>query len=216
MITIVGDIHFGKNKKSDQLFLQFLKTIKTDYLILPGDVFHFYFEYKHGIYKDSLPLIFSLKKLKEKGVSILFVPGNHDLWTGDYIESVLSVLPPFSNVKIEGKIFHIFHYIRMSRFLTLKSIRNLFSLIPLDLGYKLGIKIGEITEKRKERDLMTPLLSFVKDIKADFVVFGHLHIPVVKKLNENKYLLSPGGWFKSLTYIDIKDGVPVLKKYRNP
>ena len=215
MITVFGDSHFGKSPGRDESLIRFLNVLKTDHLILMGDIFHFYFEYKYGVYKKNIPLIHTLLKVKEKGTNVIFVPGNHDLWIGEFLKSNFMVLPEKADIVLEGMKFHLLHFIEFNSLIRSKAVISFFSLLPIDIGYRLGIKIAKFTEKKKEGDMIKLILEYSKKVDADFLIFAHSHIPLIKYLSD-KIILNPGGWVNELSYIEVKKGVPSLKIFGTP
>ena len=55
-------------------------------LFINGDLFDFYFEYKDVIPKKYFSLYNQLYTLKNTGVEIHYILGNHDYWVMDFIE----------------------------------------------------------------------------------------------------------------------------------
>ena len=90
-----GDFHLGKpdNKLSlerEKKIIEWLEIIKVDAqeLFLMGDVFDFWFEYKHVVPKDYFKLLSKISELIGSGINVHYFKGNHDLWTLDYFEKL--------------------------------------------------------------------------------------------------------------------------------
>ena len=84
-IYFISDIHLMLNRTKDEakreeiLFNFFEHVRKTGgTLIINGDLFDFYFEYKDVIPKVYVPLYYQILKLRESGVRVHYVLGNHD------------------------------------------------------------------------------------------------------------------------------------------
>ena len=58
-------------------------------LVINGDLFDFYFEYKDVIPKSYVPFYHEILKLREAGVKVHFILGNHDYWVRDFITETL-------------------------------------------------------------------------------------------------------------------------------
>ncbi len=60
-------------------------------IYLLGDIFDFWFEYRHAIPKGFIRLQGKLAELRDAGIPIIFFTGNHDMWMFDYFEKELSI-----------------------------------------------------------------------------------------------------------------------------
>ncbi|MDB9723011.1 metallophosphoesterase, partial [Candidatus Marinimicrobia bacterium] len=80
-----------KEIKRQEILFQFLRHIQEEggTLIINGDLFDFYFEYKDVIPKVFVPFYYEILKLRESGVKVHYVLGNHDYWVQDFITETL-------------------------------------------------------------------------------------------------------------------------------
>ena len=91
MIYFISDIHLGgqpeeqEQVKKEALY-GFLEKIKNEKatLVILGDLFDLWYEYKHAIPKEHAEAVGKLFQLKEAGVEVYFILGNHDFWIGDF------------------------------------------------------------------------------------------------------------------------------------
>jgi len=65
--------------------------VDGDRLVILGDLFDFWFEYKHAIPKDHHEVLFLLRDLVKHGIRVDYVSGNHDFWMDDYFEKQIGV-----------------------------------------------------------------------------------------------------------------------------
>ncbi|MBP5758891.1 MAG: metallophosphoesterase, partial [Bacteroidales bacterium] len=86
----VADTHFGappdsRGREAD--FVRWLDVIKDDAktLFLLGDIFDFWFSYKHVVPRGFVRVLGKLAELADSGVEIHFFTGNHDMWVFDYL-----------------------------------------------------------------------------------------------------------------------------------
>ena len=91
----VSDVHLGLGwkdpKEREERFLKFLSLIPREEvraLYLLGDVWDFWFEYKDVIPREGSRVVAKLISLMDDGVEVHFCPGNHDIWTFSYFESI--------------------------------------------------------------------------------------------------------------------------------
>ena len=99
--------------KREEILFSFFDHVRNSggTLIINGDLFDFYFEYKDVIPKVYAPLYYQILKLRESGVKVHYILGNHDYWVMDFINDVLfdKVYDDDVKLKIGKKTFYITH-----------------------------------------------------------------------------------------------------------
>ncbi|MAC66164.1 MAG: UDP-2,3-diacylglucosamine hydrolase, partial [Flavobacteriaceae bacterium] len=113
-----SDNHLGAptkeaSKPREAIFVKWLDEIKEDAaaIFLLGDLFDFWFEYKHAVPKGFVRVLGKLAELKDSGIPIYFFIGNHDLWMENYFEEELNI-PTYRKAQefeFNGKNFLIGH-----------------------------------------------------------------------------------------------------------
>ena len=117
-IYFASDFHLGapdwetsltREKKIIAWLNEIEKDAKEIYFL--GDVFDFWFEYKHVVPKGFMRLLGKLANLSDAGVKLHFFIGNHDMWLFDYLQKELgaTIYQQALMRKIEGKVFFIGH-----------------------------------------------------------------------------------------------------------
>ena len=68
--------------RRQEILFSFLRHIKETggTLVINGDLFDFYFEYRDVIPKVFVPFYHEILKLREAGVRVHYILGNHDYW----------------------------------------------------------------------------------------------------------------------------------------
>ncbi len=241
-IYFASDQHFGaptykKSKIREKIFLDWLNNIKKDaqVLFLLGDLFDFWFEYKHVVPKGFVRILGKLAELTDSGVKIIFFTGNHDLWMHNYLQKEIGLLlfTHKQTFKINGKIFLIGHgdglgpgdkgYKRMKKVFTSTFNKKLFGWLHPDLGMALG---KYLSTKNK-------LLSGDSDVKFlgaenewlvqyakkklqekhfDYFIFGHRHLPLEIKLTEKSTYINLGDWISYFTYASFNGKEVICNK----
>lgn len=92
-IYFASDFHLGvptaeKSLEREKLVVKWLDEVSVDAkaIYLVGDIFDFWFEYKHAIPKGFVRLQGKIAELTDKGIEIHFFTGNHDMWMFSYHE----------------------------------------------------------------------------------------------------------------------------------
>jgi len=86
-IYFASDIHFGEpdyetSRQRERNILSWLEQIRSNAaaIFFVGDVFDFWFEYKHVVPKGYVRFLGKLAELADSGIRICIFPGNHDMW----------------------------------------------------------------------------------------------------------------------------------------
>ena len=91
----VSDVHLGLQVADaagrEARFVAFLKEIpadRTEALYLMGDIWDFWYEYRHVVPKGYVRVFAALTELMDAGVKVYFFRGNHDIWSYRYFEEM--------------------------------------------------------------------------------------------------------------------------------
>ena len=226
----ISDIHLGEpnpprdpRAKEDAL-IGFLRHVRerAETLYIVGDLFDFWFEYKRSVPTTGARVLFELYATVQAGVRVICLPGNHDIWMGDYLSKEVGVELPAAPVltEIQGKRLYIAHgdevrsdfSFRLSRRI-LKSplCIRLFSWVHPDLG----VRLGKWTSERSEASARNPgahnrqvYLAAANSLlngDIDTVIFGHYHSLVNEQLDGGS-LIVLGDWITEDSYVMLEDG----------
>ena len=241
-VYFASDLHLGAptataSATREKKFVAWLDEIKKDAeaIFLLGDLFDFWFEYKTVVPKGFVRTLGKLAEIRDSGISIYFFVGNHDLWMNDYFEKELNI-PVYHKPQvfnINNKFFFIGHgdglgpedkgYKRMKKVFTFPLFKWMFRWLHPDLGVKLGqymsIKNKVISGDEDANylgDEKEWLVQYCKrklsETHYDYFVFGHRHLPLEIKLQENSTYINLGDWIQYFTYGEMDKNFD-LKKY---
>ncbi len=87
------------------------KASRAKTLFLVGDIFDFWFEWRHSIPGAAFPVLVELNKLVQQGVEIIYMAGNHDGHIGKFLEDQVGLTTTRKPIdaEIDGRKFHILH-----------------------------------------------------------------------------------------------------------
>lgn len=196
------------------------KDAKSIYLV--GDIFDFWFEYKHAIPKGFVRLQGKIIELTEKGIPVHFFLGNHDMWMFDYFKQELGVEihPNELEIEINQKSFYIAHGDGLGPGdrgykLIKKIFRNPFCQwafarfhpnfgIPLAKYFSKTSRISTGNDDAHLNSLEKEWLyqftkSAQKEKHRDFYIFGHRHLPLKFEI-ENTLYFNLGEWLNFCTF----------------
>ena len=115
-LYFISDIHLGvppNEKERELMFVAWLDYVKVDAkkIFLLGDIFDFWFSYKHVVPRGYVRVLGKLAELSDMGIEIHYAIGNHDMWIFDYFSKELGIntySAPWS-FSYDGKDFLVGH-----------------------------------------------------------------------------------------------------------
>jgi len=229
-IYFLSDFHLGAPNAETSLqrekkIIQFLNEIKTETqeLFIVGDMFDFWYEYKKVVPKGHVRLLGKLAEFTDSGIPVHFFVGNHDMWMKDYFQSEMNISVYFEPKQFEfnNKKFYVGHgdglgpgdhgYKFLKKIFRNKFCQWLFGILPPFAG--MGIanyssrKSRETTGQNVEKFLGEEnewLIIYSKEILQkqpfDYFIFGHRHLPIDFKLNDNSRYINLGEWINYQSY----------------
>lgn len=243
-IYFSSDNHLGAptaeaSRPREDQFVSWLDHVSKDAaaIFLLGDLFDFWFEYKHVVPKGFVRVLGKLAQLRDRGIPIYFFVGNHDLWMDDYFEKELNI-PVFRKSRefiFNDKKFLIGHgdglgpgdkgFKRMKKVFTNPLAKWLYRWLHPDIGMPLaqyfsvknkaisGEEDVEFLGEEKEW-LIQYCRHKLKSQHYDYFIFGHRHLPLDIRLQENSTYMNLGDWITFYTY-GVFDGKELqLKEWK--
>ena len=242
-IYFASDNHLGAPTKEasiprEKKFVAWLDSIKHDaeIIFLLGDLFDFWMEYKTVVPKGFTRTLGKLAELSDSGITIYYFVGNHDLWMNGYFEDELNI-PVYHKPQeyiFNNKSFFIGHgdglgpgdkgYKRMKKVFTNPLCKWLFRWLHPDLGVRLAhylsVKNKLISGEEDAQFLGEDnewLVQYcnrkLQQKHRDYFIFGHRHLPLEIKLQNNSKYINLGDWVSYYTYA-VFDGENLqLKDY---
>ena len=234
-LYIFSDAHLGagdqaEEKKKQAAIARLIKRVKTDgdRLVILGDLFDFWFEYKHAVPKDHHRVLFMLHDLVERGITVDYVAGNHDFWIGDFFEEQIGLKVHSEHFDLDycGRKLHLIHgdglapadwgYRILKRILRNKLNIWLYRKISPDWGIPLAKMVAGGSRKYAygRNDIYAPDYAAYSENKLkegyDTVVIGHLHTPINETTPDGTYL-NTGDFIKHFSYVVIDENGPRLE-----
>ena len=86
----MGDAHLGvATPESEGALLTFLRAVpaKARTLVIMGDLFDFWFAWRHVMPRTGFRVLAAIADLRDAGVEVLWIGGNHDCWGGETLMS---------------------------------------------------------------------------------------------------------------------------------
>jgi len=237
-VVIVSDAHLGHAPNSvGAAFHAFLNSLpgRGNHLVINGDLFDFWFEYKRVIPRDAFPTLAALAQARSRGVRLTVTGGNHDRWGGDFWIREMGAAFHRGPVELElaGRKTFLAHgdglaesrwASRLMHRLTSHPIAaGVFRLVHPDLGFWVADRLsGLLAEQTRTAAAMARAAAtqeaFAVDLMKrrpdlDLVILGHTHHPVVREVSPGKWYVNPGAWMLGSRYVMLKTDGPVLARF---
>lgn len=243
-IYFLSDFHLGApdhpaSLERERTIVQFLDEIKSDAeeIFLVGDLFDFWYEYRKVVPKGYVRLLGKLAELSDSGIAIHFFVGNHDMWMRDYFQKELNIPVYFEPKEFErsGKKFLIGHgdglgpgdhgYKRLKKVFRNPVSKWLFGILPpvagMGLAHYMSRRSRAQTGANEEVFLGEDkewLIIYCKDMlkkkSYNYFVFGHRHLAIDYRLNEQSRYINLGDWIRYFTYAVFDGSEMILKSYK--
>lgn len=213
----VADVHLGLKsmdpREREARFVSFLKSIPRDALALYllGDIWDFWYEYRDVVPREGARVIAELVNLVDAGVDVVFVPGNHDIWTYSYLQSlgIRKCGQPYF-VTLGGRSFCLGHgdglggsglgYKITNAIFKSRLLQSLFNILHPWIAYRIAESWTESNRKRHEgyhfRGKDEPLYRFASSRTEDYCIFGHFHDGVDMPLDGGRRLVVLQDWIR--------------------
>lgn len=223
-----SDVHLGMNEshgqdQREEKLLKFLDHVARDgeRLFIVGDLFDFWFEYRTVIPRGYMRVLSALGNMRELGVELHYVAGNHDFWIRDFLTAEMEITVHFDPIEytINGKRFYLNHgdgiakndggYRLMKRVFRNRTNIFLYSLLHPDLGIPLAKWVAGLSRSHQNGKAIDDTdyreLAQQKFQEGfDYVIFGHLHNPILQEYGKKTYI-NLGDWIEHFTY-SVFDG----------
>jgi UDP-2,3-diacylglucosamine hydrolase len=233
-VYIASDVHLGipdaeQSLDRERKLIRWLDSARADAqeIILLGDLFDFWFEYKHAIPKGYPRLLGKLAELADSGLPLTLFSGNHDMWYGDYFPRYLGI-PVHTDPVIReffGYRCYLAHgdglgpgdqgYKLLKWGMRSRLLRWCFRWIHPDWGIPLANYFSGSSRNHQlkhqdvdhgEREF---LYQFVQQYVAaqddiDYFIFGHRHFEKRQAMSQRAEMIVLGDWIADFSYLTIE------------
>jgi len=237
-VIVVADAHLGQvPAATEAAFHAFLDQVPQpgDHLLINGDLFDFWFEYRAVIPRKHFASVAKLQEVRARGIPITFVGGNHDRWGGDFLRKDLGIAFHGDGAELElaGRRAFVVHgdglteqhwtatlMHRVTRHpITIWTFRMLHPTIGFWIADLFSRHLADSTRDRAvldrasaaQRKWAAALLSRRPDLSL--VIMAHTHRPVVDTLPDGRAYLNPGAFLDGGRYAVVTPTAVELKQF---
>ena len=231
---ILSDAHLGAaSAEVERQVLRFLRSLqgRAAALVINGDLFDFWFEWKTVVPRRGVRAVAALADLKESGTEILWIAGNHDCWGGEVLRDDYGLsyhVGPWEG-SIAGWRTRIEHgdglravedrkYRRLRTVLRHPWSVRAFRMLPPDMASRLASGSSQASRVHRAPDNGEGLRSVAhdqlkNDRTLDLVVFGHSHVPALERTATGGVYANAGSWLEAPTFLKITAGAVELMRW---
>ena len=190
-------------------------------LVINGDLFDFWFEWKTVIPRNHFRTLAALADLRDAGIDVLLVAGNHDCWGGDFLSREVGVRYQLGawEGSVAGWRTRIDHgdglraredrkYRALRRVLRHPLSMRAFRWLHPDWGTRLARGSSTASRTYRARDAGAGLRAVAHATldaspSLDLLVFGHSHVPTLERLAHGSVYANAGSWLDAPTYLAV-------------
>ncbi len=233
---LISDAHLGVTPPEvERGILRFLERLEGEAgsLIVNGDLFDFWFEWRSVIPRVGFRVLAQLARLAERGVPILWIAGNHDCWGGDVLRADVGAqyhVGPWRG-EIAGWSVRIDHgdglrrdedrrYRALRAVLRHRWAVRAFRLVHPDLGTRLASGSSQASRTYRARDGGAGLREVARralenDPSLDLLVFGHSHVAGLERVAGGGIYANAGTWMDDTTYLRVDGAAVELRRWKS-
>ena len=222
---VISDTHLGAAPPEvERRLLAFLRQLvgRAGSLVINGDLFDFWFEWERVIPRAGYRVLAALADLRDAGVEIVWVAGNHDCWGGDFLRAELGVqyvLGPWRG-QAAGWRARFEHgdglravedrkYRALRRVIRHPASVWLYRRLHPDLASRLASGSAHASRQlHHARDGGAGLRAVARatlerDASLDLLVYGHSHVTALERGPRGAVYANAGSWLFAPTYLCV-------------
>jgi len=221
---VISDLHLGFAKPEvEREVLKFFRQLpnRAASLVINGDLFEFWFEWKTVIPRTSFRILAALAELRDAGIPILMVAGNHDCWGGEVLRQDVGVEYHVGiwEGAIAGWRARIEHgdglrpkedrrYRALRRLLRNPWAIRTFRWLHPDLGTRLATHSSQASRTYGARDQGRGLAKIASEMLAshrdlELLIYGHSHVPALTRVPSGGVYANAGSWLDAPTFLRL-------------
>jgi len=223
--AIFSDAHLGVGaRERERETARFLRGLagRARSLLVNGDLFDFWFEWRSVAPRGHFRTLAALADLRDAGVEILMIAGNHDCWGGSELTADVGLTYHLGawDGEIAGWRAHVEHgdglrqredrrYRALRRVIRHPLSIRAFRWLHPDFGAWLARGSSDASRMHQARDggagLRAAALAWTAaHPDTELVVFGHSHVSVLERATPVSVYANPGAWLDAPTYLLVR------------
>lgn len=228
-LVVLADAHVGPGPSpAEASLLAFLDLVPSrgDALLIGGDLFQFWFAWRHAIPRRAFPVAARLAALARR-VPVMIVGGNHDRWGAPFWNEVPGIRyhPRSLRFPVGGRRVRAVHGdgvaarrgVRpaLQRMVNHPATSAVYRWVHPDVGVPLAHRAAPLlgggpatAARRAERARAQRAWAeaeLAEDPSTDLLIMAHTHVPALLEVGDGRTYLNPGAWAEGLRYAVVSE-----------
>ena len=220
---VISDVHLGHaSPDTERLLLAFLRALpgRASSLLINGDLFEFWFEWKSVVHRSGVRVLAALMDLRDAGIPVTMLAGNHDCWGGDVLRDagVDFQFGPWTG-NLGGWNARVEHgdglrakedrgYRALRRVLRNRLAIRAFGTLHPDLASRLAMGSSHASRTYQPKDFGRGLRAVAEatlaaDPALELLVYGHSHVSALERMPSGNVYANAGSWLDSPTFLAV-------------
>jgi len=221
---VISDIHLGHAPESvERTLLAFLRSLpaRGGSLLINGDLFEFWFEWRTVVPRSGVRVLAALMDLRDAGITMTMVAGNHDCWGGDVLRDAgIEFLNGPLTRDVGGWRARVEHgdglrdredrgYRLLRRVLRNPvAIRAFGTLLHPDFASRMAMGSSKASRDYAPRDGGRGLRAVAARALAsaeapELLIYGHSHVTALERMPGGGVYANAGSWLDAPTYLVV-------------
>ena len=230
---VISDVHLGHaSAEVERALLGFLRALpgRAGALMINGDLFEFWFEWKHVVPRSGVRALAALMDLRDAGVPMTMVAGNHDCWGGDVLRDagVEFMEGPWTGT-LGGWRARVEHgdglrskedrgYRALRKVLRNRAAIRAFRSLHPDWATRLAMGSSQTSRNYQPRDAGRGLrevarASLEADATLELLVYGHSHVAALERMPTGNVYANAGSWLDAPTFLHVTPKRVALREW---
>lgn len=222
--VVISDVHLGvAPRETERRLLEFLRALpgRAGSLVVNGDLFDFWFEWRSAIPRTGFRVIAALADVVDAGVPVTWIAGNHDCWGGPVISEDIGARYHFGPWvgALGGWRTRIEHgdglrgaadrgYRAIRPILRHPLAKAAFRLLPADVASRLATGSSQASRTYRPVDdglelRRVGLAGLAAEPTLELFVLAHSHVAGLERAPTGGIYANAGSWLDAPTYLRI-------------
>jgi UDP-2,3-diacylglucosamine hydrolase len=231
---IISDVHLGHAPASvERALLGFLRALpgRAGSLLINGDLFEFWFEWKTVVPRSGVRALAALMDLRDAGVPMTMIAGNHDCWGGEVLrEAGVEFITGSWRGELGGWKARVEHGdgLREKEDRGYRALRHVlrnplairaFRALHPDWATRLAMGSSQTSRNYAPRDAGRGLRAvataeLAANADLELLVYGHSHVPALERTATGSVYANAGSWLDAPTYLVVTPERIALREWR--
>ena len=231
---VISDVHLGHASPDvERALVNFLRSLpgRAGSLLINGDLFEFWFEWRTVVPRSGVRVLAALMDLRDAGVPMRMIAGNHDCWGGDVLRDagVEFGFGPWTGM-LGGWRARVEHgdglravedrgYRALRRVLRNRAAIRAFRLLHPDFASRLAMGSSSASRSYQPRDEGRGLRAVAVDAleldpTLELLIYGHSHVAALERMSTGNVYANAGSWLDAPTYLVVTPERIALREWR--